>query len=343
MKKRSFGGLAVLLLLAAVIMLLPLFNISNYLINVIITCLTFASLATAWNIVGGYAAQVSWAHASFVAIGSYSSFILYLDYGVSPYIGMLVGMAISVVFAAIIGACSFRLRGPFFSLSTIAFAEIVRILLLYFKSVTGGNYGRFIVFEGRNDFAKLQFVNNKPFLYIMLGILAVVIFIAWLVERSKTGYYLRAIKADEDAAESLGIRTYNVKLIAFVISAAITSCVGTFYAYFITYIDPTSVAALAVSTKIGAIAIVGGVGTLFGPLIGAFLMAPIAEIANIALGSSGGGMLIYGLMLIIITMFKPDGIISFFTKNDNGTRLKASFFRQKEADKESENDGTEHT
>lgn len=327
LKPRNFLLIAVFAFLA----IFPVFGPTNYIISVFVTCFTYAAFATAWNIVGGYAAQVSWAHAAFVAIGSYTAYIMYLKLGVTPFIGMIVGALISVAFAALIGQISFRLRGPFFSLSTIAFAEIVRILLMYFKDFTGGNYGLFISYEGANSLVKLQFQNDRPFYYFMLAIVIIVLFISWKIERSKMGYYLRAIKADEDAAASLGIETNTVKLKAFMISAAITSCVGTFYAFFVTYIDPTSVASLAVSTKIGAIAIVGGVGTLFGPLIGAFLMTPIAELANMLLGTSGGGMIIYGFMLMIITMFRPDGIISFFTASKAGTNLKQKFFKKRGA------------
>lgn len=318
--KAKTSHILIPLILLAMLCALPLVAKSNYLISVAVSCCTFACLGTAWNIIGGYGSQISWCHASFVAIGAYTSYLMFAHFQVSPWVSMLLGAVISALFAFFIGYVSFRLRGPFFSLCTIAFAEITRCILLYWKDLTKGANGLVVTYKGAN-LRNLQFTNDIPFFYLMLLLLIVCLFISWRIKESKQGHYLRAIKSDEDAAESLGINTSNIKLVAFVISAALTSIIGTIYAFFLTYIDPTSMAGLDLSIKIGSMSIVGGIGTLWGPVIGAFVLVTLTEIANILLGTSGSGILLYGLALIIVTIFRPDGIISFFTKNNAKTSL----------------------
>lgn len=310
--RRGRTILALISLLAA-LCAIPLFSKSNYLISVAMSCCTFACLGTAWNIIGGYGSQISWCHASFVAIGAYTSYLMFIHFQTSPWISMLLGGAISAVMAYFIGYVSFRLRGPFFSLCTIAFAEITRCLLLYWKDLTRGANGVVVTYRGTN-LKNLQFRNDTPFYYIMLALLVLSIFISFRIKQSKRGHYLRAIKANEDAAESLGIDTSHVKLFAFVVSAALTSMIGTVYAFFLTYIDPASMAGLDLSIKIGSMSIVGGIGTLWGPVVGAFVLVPLTEVANILLGTTGSGVLLYGAALIIVTIFRPDGIVSFFDR-----------------------------
>ncbi len=310
-KKKSVISAVGLLAVLAFALLFPRFTKSNYVISVGVTLCAYACFGTAWNLIGGYAAQISWCHSTFAAIGAYTSFILFNRMGLTPWVGMFVGIAISIVAALMIGAVSFRLRGPFFSLCTIAFAEMIRVWLLYAKSLTKGAEGMVITFK-KESFLNLMFRKDTTFYYILLVMLILCVFISWRIQKSRTGYYLRAIRADEDAAESLGIRTNRVKLFAFVISAVMTSAVGTIFAFFLTYIDPATVSSMDIATKIGTMAIVGGAGTLFGPVIGALVLVPLSEVANILLGASGSGMLLYGLIMILVIIFRPGGIISFF-------------------------------
>lgn len=316
--KRKPTKLVQLLVIAALlifILLFPQMTTTNYYISVAVQMFVFAAMATSWNILGGYAGQVSWCHASFLAIGAYSATLLYTQLGVTPWLGMFVGAALSIILAFVIGNAAFKLRGIFFSLLTISFVEIIRVLLLYWKDLTRGAEGVVITYR-EHSWLNLTFRTDSVFYYIMFVLLLLSIFISWRVERSKMGYYLKAIRADQDAAESLGIEAYQIKLKALLISAAMTSIIGSFYAFFLTYIDPNTVSALAISTKIGSIAIVGGVGTLFGPAIGAAVLIPLSEWANALLGQSGSGMLLYGLIMVIIVIFRPQGIISFFVKED---------------------------
>ncbi len=162
----------------------------------------------------------------------------------------------------------------------------------------------------------LIFQSDETFYWIMLVVLALCVMASWRIKQSRLGYYLRAIGSDQDAAESLGLNIRRCKLLAFVFSAIMASIIGTFYAFYLTYIDPATVAATAVSTKMGSIAIVGGVGTIGGLLIGSLVLIPLSEVANMLLGSSGAGMLLYGLALVLVITLRPGGIISFFQRDE---------------------------
>lgn len=310
---KAHRGAIIIIIIAISLLALPMFTNNNYIISTLVFCFAFAAFGVAWNIIGGYGAQISWCHAAFVAMGAYTSYIGYNDFGLSPFVTMFIGMIISYLLATLIGKGTFRLRGSFFSIATISFAEIVRVLLLYFKDITGGSAGNYITFRG-DSFINLTFREDKPFYYIMFVVLAIVIFVAARFEKSKIGYYLGAIKGDEDAALSLGIPTFKIKLYAFQISAVMTSAIGTLFAFFMTYIDPTSVGSTTLSIKIGVVAIVGGLGTLWGPVLGAFVLIWLIEIANKILGQSGGSQILYGLALVLIVIFRSDGLISIFSR-----------------------------
>lgn len=305
--------LGLLVLAAAVVF--PLFVRGNYLISISVSCFIFASLGVAWNIIGGYGAQISWCHAAFLSVGAYTNFILATNFGLSPFLSMPLGMLISFLLATLIGYGTFRLRGAYFSIATIAFAESVRILLQYCSGITKGAAGIYMTYSG-HSFTALTFKNDRPFYYISLMLLLLIVYGTYRFTRSKTGFYLSAIKGDEDATESLGIETFKVKLTAFQISAMLTSVVGAIYASFLTYIAPASTCGLDLSIKIGVIAIVGGIGTLWGPVLGAFIVIPLIEMTSVLLGQHGGSQMLYGLLLIIIVIFRPAGVISLFQKGE---------------------------
>lgn len=294
----------------------PLVVDNNYFQHVAVMIFLFATLGIAWNFIGGYGAQLSLGHSAFLAIGAYASVILLRTYNVTPLVGALVGAALAAVAAVIIGYPCFRLRGPYFTLSTIAFAEILRILLNHFTDFTGGAEGIPIPFRGQN-LLNLQFYSKLPYYYISLGLLVAVFLLAWYIERSRLGYQLTAIREDQDAAESLGIRSYRVKLITLVLSAVITAMVGTLYAVIVGYIDPASTAGQAMATEIAVVAIVGGIGTLWGPILGAAVVISLTETTNALLGSTRGGasMVLYGLLLMVIVLVQPGGLISFFRRD----------------------------
>ena len=302
----------VLLFGLIVLLIVPMFVVRNYVISILVYCLAFAALGSAWNLIGGYGGQISWSHAGFLAIGAYSSVLCVRYLGMSPWTSLPVGVILSYMLATLIGYGTFKLTGAYFSLATMAFSEILRILLLYFKGFTGGAAGTYIPPSLEKGIKYLMFQNDRPFYYIMLILLVLVVVISAVFENTKTGKYLRAIKENETAALSLGIETFKVKLTAFQLSAVITSVIGAFYGSFLGFIDPFSVAGNDLAVKIGLVAIIGGLGTIVGPIMGAFIIIPLIEFAGVLFGARGGSQLLYGLGIILIVMFMPDGLIQVF-------------------------------
>jgi branched-chain amino acid transport system permease protein len=304
-------------ILLALLVAAPLVVRNNYFHHVAVMIFLFGTLGIAWNFIGGYGAQLSLGHSAFLAIGAYATVILLRTYHVTPLLGALVGAALAAVAAIVIGYPCFRLRGPYFTLSTIAFAEILRILLNHFTDFTGGAEGIPIPFRGE-DLLNLQFYSKLPYYYLTLGFLALVFLLARYLERSRLGYRLAAIREDQDAAESLGIRSYRVKLITLVVSAIVTALAGALYAVIIGYIDPGSTAGHAMATEIAVVAIVGGIGTLWGPILGAAVVISLTEITNALLGSTrgGAGMVLYGVLLMVIVLVRPGGLVSFFRRSE---------------------------
>lgn len=297
------------LILLAILLIIPSAINNNYLITILVNCMAFAIFGLAWNIIGGYGGQISWCSAAFVAIGAYTNYIFSVDFALSPFITMPLGMALSYIMATAIGYGTFRLHGAYFSIATIAFAESLRSAIQYFSDFTKGTAGIYVTYRGNNLWA-LTFASDRPFYYIMLALLVLTLFFCYRFTLSKTGYYLNCIKGDEIAAESLGIETFKIKLKAFQISAMMMSVAGCFYASFLTYISPASTCSLDLSIKVGVVAIIGGIGTLWGPVLGAFIIIPLIEIAGILLGKFGSSNLLYGLVLILIVIFRPTGVLS---------------------------------
>jgi branched-chain amino acid transport system permease protein len=314
-----------MLVLLSVVAAFPLAVNNSYVHHVGVMIFLFATLGIAWNLIGGYGAQLSLGHSAFLAIGAYTSIILLRTYHVTPIIGALVGALLAGAAAIIIGYPCFRLRGPYFTLSTIAFAEILRILLNHFSDFTGGAEGIPIPFKGQSLW-NLQFYSKLPYYYLTLGFLVFVFLLARYLERSRLGFQLAAVREDQDAAESLGIRSYQVKLVTLVISAMVTAVAGMLYAMIIGYIDPASTAGQAIATEIAVVAIVGGIGTLWGPILGAAVVMSLTETTNALLGSTRGGasMVLYGLLLMVIVLVRPGGLISFFRKSGVPRRASAT-------------------
>ncbi len=326
MRSRTFGRILILL---SGLSVAPLIVDNSYFHHVAVMIFMFATLGIAWNFISGYGAQLSLGHSAFLALGAYTSVILLNTYHVTPLVGALVGAMVAAVAAMIIGYPCFRLRGPYFTLSTIAFAEILRILLNHFTDFTGGAEGIPIPFRGSNPW-HLQFYSKLPYYYLTLGFLVAIFWLARYLERSRLGYQLAAIREDQDAAESLGIRSYRVKLVTLVVSAVITAIVGMLYAMIVGYIDPVSTTGQTIAAEIAVVAIVGGIGTLWGPILGAAVVIGLAETTNALLGSTRGGasMVLYGLFLMIIVLVRPGGLISFFRREKMSRRAVAAVNRE---------------
>jgi branched-chain amino acid transport system permease protein len=276
--------------------------------------LLYAIAASAWNIVGGYAGQVSVGHVVFFGCGAYAAMGAYAHFGLSPLLGLPAGIVLAVVIAAVIGVPTLRLAGHYFSMATIAVAELVRLV------VTNTNYlGAAVGLSGptvaRNVF-DFSFVSSLPYYYLFLLVLGLTLLITWWVTGSRMGFYLRAIKDSERAARSLGAPASRTKLYAYMLSAGLTSVAGAFYAMMFGFVDPESGLGLLISVKILIIAALGGAGLLFGPLVGAAILVPLEEFSNSLLGGQGAGLtfVVYGAIIVLIARFQPGGILTLITR-----------------------------
>ena len=320
--RRSLYLLAGVVVVSAAVMLTVT---DKFYLHLLIMMLFYAAVSSAWNIVGGFAGQLSLGHAAFFGIGAYTSTLLFIDLGISPWIGMLIGAALATVVAGAIGYPSFRLRGPFFTLVTIAFAEVLRILTLYAHDLTKGSIGISVPF--RPAVGNFIFRQLSAYAYVALAFLLITVLVSLWIEHSRLGYYLAALREDEDAAQALGIDTARYKLVAVLISAFLTALGGTFYAQYIFYIEPFQTFSLDFSVLLAMMAIIGGVGTVWGPVAGAFLVTPLQEVLQAKLGGELQGLhlVVYGTVLIVVVILLPQGIV--LSLAGWGKRV----FRQREA------------
>jgi branched-chain amino acid transport system permease protein len=311
-------GLGLDALVVAAVALVPvatrvLLADDNYWLQVAIWVLFFAYLSAAWNLIGGFAGQYSIGHAGFLGIGAYTSSLLAIHGGLSPWLGMLVGGVVAAAVGGLIGYPCFRLRGAFFSLVTIAFAEMLRVGTELTDSLFGleinGVRGLLLPILGHRP-AAFQFVDKRYYYYVILGLLAAVLAVGWAVKRSRLGYYLAAIGDDEDAVASLGINPARAKLAAMLLSAFFTALGGTFYAQFILFITPTRTMSLDFSVQMVIMAVLGGLGTVLGPLYGAVVLVPIAEVTRAVWGGGiqGVHLIVYGALLMIVILYAPQGL-----------------------------------
>jgi len=338
------------------LLVLPLFQESDFvgavmpggltgsaLLHVCILIFFFAFMSQAWNIIGGFAGQLSIGHAAFFGIGAYVSTICYVHLGLSPWLGMIVAAGITAGFGAGLGLVSFHygLKGPFFTLVTVAFAEIIRLILLHWEFVGAAN-GILLPYAPDATFWQFQFSDKEPYYYIgLLMMLCSIGLVAWIA-RSRFGYYLHAIRQDEDAAEAVGIPTKRCKIQAIALSAALAGMGGTFYAQYTQYIVPDDMVVGRVSVEILLGAVIGGAGTVMGPIIGAFILIPVGEATRVIFegggtgislstllasdmsfgdkflayldyiaGGGGGGLaiILYGLLLMVVVLGMPGGVL----------------------------------
>ncbi len=304
------SGFLVLILLIA----FPLVIRQPFPQHVMILIFMFGMMGVAWNIMGGYAGMFSFGQVAFFGVGAYTSTFLLLTYQVNPWIGLIIGGLIAALLAAAIGYPCSNLRGHYFAIASIAFAEIVRTHFNNWKLVGAAEGLSLPMME--ESFKNFMFHSSKlPYYYIMLGFLVLSIVVCYFVASSKMGYYFRAIKESHDVARVLGVNVVEYRLIAIMISAFLTAMVGTFYAQYILYIDPESVMILPISVQIVLISMLGGAGSVMGPVIGAAILMPVSEITRIMLGHKGTGidMMIYGALITLISVYQPKGVWGLFT------------------------------
>jgi branched-chain amino acid transport system permease protein len=314
-----WGGFATAVLLGA-LLAFPLLFTLPYPRDVMIRIYLYAMLASAWNLLAGYCGQISLGHAVFFGTGAYTSTVLvnqaWLGGWANPWLGMLLGALLAAALSQVIGYPVFRLRGHYFAIATIAVGEIVQTIAINWDAI-GGARGLFVPIVRPDSLANFQFHESKQtYYYVALGLLLLALGVNRWIVRSRTGYYFRAIREDPDAAAALGIPVARYKQRAMAISAALTALGGTFYAQYVFFVDPESVLPLSLSILICLVAVLGGVGTLWGPLVGAAILVPLGEVTRVQLGGTGKALdlVIYGLLIMIVSVIQPGGIMAILQR-----------------------------
>lgn len=304
---------AALIAILLIAFALPLVIRSATYLHIMVLVLFYAYLTTSWNLVGGFAGVLPLGHAAFVGIGAYTSTVLFLQYGISPWLGMLVGGVLATCAGVLIGLPTFKMRGAYFALATIAFAEGFRVIVenIDFIGPFNINGPRGLQIPPLDiGLANFMFSSKEPYYYIILIMLIAVLFLTYFISRSKLGYYLNAGGEEPEAAMALGVNVARAKLIAMAMSSFLTALAGTFYAQFTLYIHPKSIISLDLSFEIAFIALIGGRGSIAGPILGALLLRPVGDFARIYFGDTLPGMhlIIFGLVLILVMHFQPRGL-----------------------------------
>lgn len=319
--KIRFGKKGFAAIVASTLLILAPLGLPQYLVSLALITVFYAILSSAWNLVGGYAGQLSLGNTVFLGIGAYFSMLLFLSQRTSPLIGMLGGALLSGGVAIGFGLLTIRLRGNFFAMATLGLTEVTLLLVDNLQSITGGPAGIAITPGNPSSplleqLVNLQFNSYDGYYYLMLGLLALTMAVLILLLRSTHGYNLKAIGNDEILAESLGINTTREKVIAFVVSAVITSVAGSLYVFYIRFITPDTLFAPTLAIQIVLMPVIGGMGTLLGPIVGAAIFLPVQNFTISYIGPSAGSLdlVVYALILIVVVLFAPNGIVSLIER-----------------------------
>tara|TARA_B110000503_G_C7172235_1_gene424915 strand:- start:7835 stop:8875 length:1041 start_codon:yes stop_codon:yes gene_type:complete len=307
---------AVAIILLAIIAFPVAIDVRFYFVQVGILMMFYATLGTAWGIIGGYAGQHSIGQAAFVGVGAYTSTLLYMKLDISPWIGLFAGMALSALIAMLVGYPLFRfgLKGDYFALGTVALGLIIYELTISFSTLTGGSQGIPIKYE--ENPLNFQFPNRTVYYYIILVIWLITVVSSYKLRRSRLGFEMLAVRDDEIAASRGGISILKVKMSAFVIAAIISSAAGTFFAQFILYLDPGTVMSLAISVQIILVAVLGGMNSYLGGTLGAMILIPVSQfLAKTFSERPGTDLAVYGVILIVLMLFMPNGILGLLRKS----------------------------
>jgi branched-chain amino acid transport system permease protein len=286
----------------------------SYLQDVAILSFMWAGLALAWNIAGGYAGLISLGHAAFFGIGAYTSSIMLVNFGLTPWIGLWVGGFLAMAMSAGLTMICARLRGPFFILSTLAAAEVVRIAALNWSDLTGGAEGLSIL--PTPDVTNMVFASKTAYAILMLAYLLLAYLVTKLIEGSRYGYQLFAIRDDEEAANAAGVNPLLARTGAMCVSAFLTAIGGSIFAQYFLFLDPNHVVSPELSFQFALIPALGGLGTAIGPVLGAFLITPLSELLRSYFGGSAAGLhlAIYGAVLIVVMLYLPGGLAGFLQR-----------------------------
>lgn len=314
------GGLIALLL--ALLLALPLFLASRpFELRLLTVMFLYAAMGQAWNLLAGYAGQTSLGHGMFFGIGAYTSTMAAVGIGLNPWLGGLLGSAVAASVGVVIGLACFRLKGHYFVIATLVLAESLYLAFADWEWV-GAAMGLDLPIEEPSLLAFQFHRDKRPYYYLALAlVVGATALVVWL-DRRKMGHVLRAIRDDEEATRSLGFSPMRYKLIAMALSAGMIAFCGTFYAQFVLFIDPPSVLSLQLSVMIALVAIVGGIGTASGPIVGAAVLVTISEYARIWFSGSGRNidLMLYGLIIMAVAVYRPAGIVSLFGRRGGGHR-----------------------
>jgi len=288
--------------------ILPVVSPHHFYLQILTLVFIFAFFSEAWNLISGFGKQFSLGHVAFFGIGAYVTGILYADFGVSPWIGMVLGGFFGMLLSLLIGFTTFRLRAFFFTLSTIACAEALRVLVTYWRL---GSTGLGTTIPATQGFRYLTFGQEIYYTYLAYFLLLLMVIVTVKVTKSRIGYYLLATGGDDEAAKSLGVNTFRIKLIIFGISGFFTAIGGGFYCMYMRYIEPAMVFSIDFSVQFAVFAIVGGLGTVAGPIVGSALLVPLSTFFRSWIGGlyTPIGFLTYGIVLILIILFMPGGLM----------------------------------
>jgi branched-chain amino acid transport system permease protein len=281
-------------------------------LHLMILVLLYALMAQAWNVIAGLSGQISLGHAVFFGIGGYASAVLYIKFGLSPWIGLVAGVALAVVVAALIGIPTLRLRGHYFAIATLLIGSSVQIVFQRWEWV-GAASGLYVPIERTSPILSLQFHTSKvPYYLLILGFTAAGYLFVWRLRRTRLGFRLQAVRDDPEAAASLGIDVARHKLLAFMISGGMMSVAGTLYAQYVLVVDPERMFSIDISILVLLMAVLGGIGTLWGPALGAAILVPLSEYTRVFLGGTGRAvdLIVYGILILLVCMYRPRGLMS---------------------------------
>ena len=309
--RRPARNAVIALVVLALVACIPLIVTSPSRLNLAVLILMAAQLGVAWNILGGYAGQISLGHAAFFGVGAYTASLLFMNHDISPWIGIPIGGLVAAAIGLVVGWSCFRLKGHYFAMATIAVAEIVQIGFNNWE-YAGAAVGLSLPMTKRG-WSVMIFSDKASYFYLALGLLVFSLIVNFAIERSFVGYYFRAIKDEPDAAQSLGVGQTIFKQLALAASSFLTAMGGGLYAFKELYVDPPSVLSTGLSIKMALVAILGGVGTLFGPVVGAVVLTAIEEGSRAMFGGTGRGtdLVIYALVIIGVAIYYPRGMIGW--------------------------------
>ena len=302
--------------LLTIALVFPFLFKSSFVINFGVLALFYAFIGQSWNISGGFAGQLSFGHVAFFGAGAYAAAIVQLRFGWSPWLGLPAAALAGGVVGAVISILSFRagLKGSYFALITLAFSEVLRIISNSVE-ITGGGMGMLIPMKA--SAANFQFAERMGFYFVILTMTVASVALAVWLKRSRFGARLAAIRENEDAAKALGINVFAEKVKVLVLSGALCGMGGAFFVQYFLYIDPSLVFGVDKSVEMLLVSMIGGAGTVYGPLIGALLLAGLSEATRSLTSVQGLSLVLYGALLVIIIAFLPNGLIALFKRPGN--------------------------